>query len=95
MIDEKKLIEDILWKVKEQVFVSEEVGHNRPFCDKANVIECINNQPKIGEWVSCSEPPKDDKEVLIDNGKSYSVGYYDGKTWANAIHPVRWKPIEP
>ena len=46
-----------------------------------------------GGWIPCSEPPKDDREVLIFNGKSYSVGYYDGKTWINAIHPVEWQEI--
>ena len=46
-----------------------------------------------GGWIPCSEPPKHDREVLIFNGKSYSVGYYDGKTWVNAIHPVEWQEI--
>lgn len=79
MIDEKKLIEDILWKVREQNVISEEVGHNRPFCDKANVIECINNQPKIGEWIPCEEefPSIDgDYEVTVDrdvNGEKINV----------------------
>ena len=44
-------------------------------------------------WISCSDPPKHANEVLIFNGKSYSVGYYDGKTWVNAIHPVEWQEI--
>ncbi len=46
-----------------------------------------------GGWIPCSEPPKHTNEVLIFNGKSYSVGYYDGKTWVNAIHPVEWQEI--
>ena len=41
-----------------------------------------------GGWIPCSEPPKHNNEVLIFNGKSYSVGYYNGKAWVNAIHPV-------
>lgn len=66
MIDEKKLIEDIIWKVREQIIASDEVGHNRPFCDKANVIECINNQPKIGEWIPCNaQLPENEQEVEI------------------------------
>lgn len=44
-------------------------------------------------WIPCSEPPKHTNEVLIFNGKSYSVGYYDGKTWVNAIHPIEWQEI--
>lgn len=46
-----------------------------------------------GGWIACSEPPKHTNEVLIFNGKSYSVGYYDGKTWINAIHPIEWQEI--
>lgn len=66
IIDEKKLIGDILRKTKEQIVLSEEVGHNRPFCDKANVIECINNQPKISEWIPCTKQlPKNEREVEI------------------------------
>lgn len=80
MIDEKKLIEGI---------------SGTPALSKvmSGLIRIIDSQPKIGEWISCSEPPKDDKEVLIFNGKSYSVGYYDGKTWVNAIHPIKWREI--
>lgn len=46
-----------------------------------------------GKWTPCCDPPKHDREVLIFNGKSYSVGYYDGKEWINAIHPVEWQEI--
>lgn len=46
-----------------------------------------------GGWIPCSDPPKHTNEVLVFNGKSYSVGYYDGKTWVNAIHPVEWQEI--
>lgn len=90
MIDEKKLIEDIHWNVREQNVISEEVGHNRPFCDKANVIKCINDQPKIGEWIPCSERlPEDSKTeiydmqlVTLDNG-DVCLGVYrhDDKEW--------------
>lgn len=61
-----------------------------------DVKEAIRNAPsaKIGGWIPCSDPPKHNKEVLIFNGKSYSVGYYDGKTWVNAIHPVEWQEIQ-
>ncbi len=80
MIDEKKLIERI---------------SGTPALSKVmnGLIRIIDSQPKIGEWILCSEPPKDDKEVLIFNGKTYSVGYYDGKTWVNAIHPIKWREI--
>lgn len=79
MIDEKKLISAFA-----------ENGLYLP-----EVVErLIKSQPQIGGWIPCSEPPKHDKEVLIFNGKSYSVGYYDGKAWVNAIHPVEWQEIQ-
>ena len=92
MIDEKKLVEDLKdWKNDEasKAIYGEEVL--RLILDDC-IIE-VNNQPKIGEWIPCSDPPRHSNEVLIFNGKSYSVGYYDGKTWVNAIHPVEWQEI--
>ncbi len=88
MIDEKKLIE--------QIRTNGIPGEGFSDWERENmVVNIINSQPKIGGWIPCIEPPKDDKQVLIFNGKSYSVGYYDGKTWVNATHPIKWKPIEP
>ncbi len=57
-------------------------------------MDIVEKYSKIGVWIPCSEPPKHDKEVLIFNGKSYSVGYYDGKTWVNTIRPVEWQEIQ-
>ena len=79
MIDEKKLISAF---AENDLYLPEVVER------------LIKSQPKIGGWIPCSEPPKHDKEVLIFNGKSYSVGYYDGKAWVNAIHPVEWQEIQ-
>lgn len=56
-------------------------------------MDIVEKHSEIGGWIPCSEPPKHNREVLIFNGKSYSVGYYDGKTWVNAIHPVEWQEI--
>lgn len=44
LISRSALIEAI-GKLKFQVNNSEEVGHNRPFIDIANVLSCINEQP--------------------------------------------------
>ena len=62
-------------------------NHVSTITEAADTIECLI------KWNPCSEPPKHSNEVLIFNGKSYSVGYYDGKTWVNAIHPVEWQEI--
>lgn len=60
----------------------------------AKLADMERSAEDYGGWIPCSEPPKHDKEVLIFNGKSYSVGYYDGKAWVNAIHPVEWQEIQ-
>lgn len=44
LISRSALIEEI-HKIKFQVNHSEEVGHNRPFVDIANVLSCIDAQP--------------------------------------------------
>ena len=103
MIDEKKLIEDIenetkcMNAEKEEYFKCGNFHNGNIIVEKISAIKIIkkiiNGQPKTGDWIPCSEPPKHDREVLIFNGKSYSVGYYDGKTWINAIHPVEWQEI--
>lgn len=90
MIDEKKLIEQ-LESYKNNDWNKQLYTSLPTVVD--DCIDFVENQPKIGEWIPCSEPPKHNNEVLIFNGKSYSVGYYDGKTWVNAIHPVEWQDI--
>ena len=47
-ISKSELVEAVD-KLKFQVCVSEEVGHNRPFIDFANVLNCIDNQPTLSE----------------------------------------------
>lgn len=68
------------------------------FSEAAYIVETLSYKLKTenmngGKWISCSNPPNHTKEVLIFNGKSYSVGYYDGNEWVNAIHPVEWQEI--
>lgn len=85
------------------------IGHNMPISlaverlrEAADTIEALSakladmerSAEDCGGWIPCSEPPKHNNEVLIFNGKSYSVGYYDGKAWVNAIHPVEWQEIQ-
>lgn len=104
MIDEKKLIEYLETLVEFECKKSQEsaeigafdmatcYGHGE-YCYK-NAINATKEQPKIGGWIPCSEPPKHNREVLVFNGESYSVGYYDGKAWVNAIRPVEWQEIQ-
>ena len=67
-------------------------------CEAADTIETLLSKLEVenmdrDRWISCNNLPSHTKEVLIFNGKSYSVGYYDGKTWVNAIHPIEWQEI--
>lgn len=84
MIDEKKLIEKI-----EKMFVplstpdgSESIdirinGYNECLVD---VLETIKEQPKVGEWISCSDRlPEPYKVVLLCYiGFNDKVAYSDG-----------------
>ena len=55
MIDEKKLIEDL-----------NEITYNVQDADDLfeSVTECINRQPKVGEWIPCSERLPEDETLL-------------------------------
>ncbi|MGE9941089.1 DUF551 domain-containing protein [Bariatricus sp. SGI.161] len=51
MIDEKKLIEEI-----EKIFETDEQNIDCTLSDFAyHVFDCIKAQPKVGEWIPCSE----------------------------------------
>ena len=80
MIDEKKLIEDINKELCANC--SECYGH----CEAYLIKELINKQPKVGEWIPCSEMlPSID--MSYPNAKDYLVyyehGYYDVASYSN------------
>lgn len=80
MIDEKKLIEDILQH--ENVLASANHVYKSGYRDRqVEIIDIINRQPKVGEWVPVSERlPEGENEVLITvNGKFNNI------TFDNAI----------
>ncbi len=84
LISRKALIEDI-HALRQQVFISDEVGHNRPFSDKANIIECINNQPTAYDVDKVVERLKAEKEesyqeeyFAYGNGVSFAVDVVKG-----------------
>lgn len=96
MIDEKKLKRDDLCDI----------------CNSADCANCfsdsdfekwINAQPKVGEWIPCSERlPEDELDVEITyRGGMRGVGFYMGGYWRStatgmAIDVIAWKePSEP
>lgn len=85
MIDEKKLIKEL-----KKIFESDEENINCTLSDFAyHVFDCIEEQPKIGEWIPCSERLpnkeeylKDDGRFMLDDGNRRYQGLfdiYDGK----------------
>lgn len=81
MIDEKKLIEDIL---KHSNNITSE-------WETAGILNLINQQPKVGEWIPCSEQlPKTNgvyntTRKIVDGEIIYYISdsaYFDGQnTW--------------
>lgn len=82
MIDEKKLIEELRK-------YADELGTVRGEIELANgvlkAISIINEQPKVGEWIPCSERlPKHDGDYLIQaindcEGIYMAVSSYDSQ----------------
>lgn len=75
MIDEKKLIEEIREKI-----IPEKFGER---CNALDVIyavlQVIEEQPKVGEWIPADSPPTSDDKVLVSyqkrDGQKMLVGF--------------------
>lgn len=115
MIDEKKLIEEIeercrYWEncAAEYDETGDEV--NMDICDgKAielhTIIKHINEQPKVGEWIPCSERlPEEARAVevtMYDGNRAIGHFYNRLDTWFDSINGgfidvIAWKePSEP
>ena len=65
MIDEKKLIEDILQH--ENVLASANHVYKSGYRDRQyEIIDTIKRQPKVGEWIPCSERlPENISTVIV------------------------------
>ncbi len=97
MIDEKKLIENLIPLLNE---------HGDMYF-AGRIIGMIDSQPKIGKWIPCSErlPKKGGVYICtqyvhnLSNGEITgrtveAVGFYGGK-WARAKHlkVIAWQPL--
>ncbi len=103
MIDEKKLIAEIREYIDEYKELDMQGMHNLKWCAMMDALELVESQPKVGEWIPCSERlPKtsQDLEVTCKNGGRF-VAYYTGKNWYHCITNavvdiIAWKePSEP
>lgn len=101
MIDEKKLIAEIREKIRPESFGEQ--------CNSLDVIyamlQLIDEQPKVGEWIPCSERlPEEARaiEVTMYDG-SRAIGHFYNRldTWFDSINGgfidvIAWKePSEP
>lgn len=70
MIDEKKLIKEL-----KKIFESDEENINCTLSDFAyHVFDCIEEQPKVGEWIPCSERlPEMHREDMEAEGEYYMI----------------------
>lgn len=106
MINEKKLIEE-LKENNFDILMTDADCFGLGKCTE-NVIELINKQPKVGEWIPCSEalPPKpkenrafDKKPVYIVsvNGEDYPHrALWNGRCFMDGfliLEAVAWMPL--
>lgn len=55
MIDENILKNDLLVNVHKEHFKDYQTGAKGTYYSQKDVFDCINNQPKTGGWIPCSE----------------------------------------
>ena len=91
MIDEKKLIDELS---KNSIFEKITVGEE-------TVYDIINRQPKVNEWIPCSERLPEDNEkaeyydsviVTLENGRVVDGCYrnHDKEWWVDAEDGERY-----
>lgn len=103
MIDEKKLIAEIREYIDEYKELDMQGVRNLKWCAMMDALELVESQPKVGEWIPCSERlPEDELDVEITyRGGMRGVGYYMNGYWHSpvtglAIDVIAWKePSEP
>lgn len=102
MIDEKKLIA-YLEKERDYWHHSTAPYSLEVMCMYSDTIDFVNEQPKVGEWIPCSERLPEssyDVEVTCKNG-ARGIGFYSEVRWYNSMtyaiaDVIAWKePSEP
>lgn len=77
MIDEKKLIEEL-----EKIFETDEENINCTLSDFAyHVFDCIKSQPKVGEWIPCSEQFPEESGTYIVNAIENHIVHVTFAKW--------------
>lgn len=91
MIDEKKLIE----RLQKCIRVSDDANFTNGLL---SAIDIVNQQPKIGEWIPCSERLPEEKGwyLVFAKGQRPFVAFFKGKTFPlnNHYHEIiAWMPL--
>lgn len=111
MIDEKKLINELIIRREKLRYISIAALHNNMnYVDTVineinSIIDIINEQPKVAEWIPCSEGlPEEARavEVTMYDGNR-AIGHFNNRldTWFDSINGgfidvIAWKePSEP
>ena len=88
MIDEKKLIAEIREYIDEYKELDMQGVHNLKWCAMMDALELVERQPKVGEWIPCSErlPEKDGIYIIDDRGHNspwiHTAGFMvSSKAW--------------
>lgn len=105
MIDEKKLIECLAYDMS--CFETEDKKISQLYVRVDDMLRMIKGQPKIGEWIPCSErlPESDGEYICTQEIHSLSSGKVVSKTvelvefcngvWRRAKHLkiIAWQPL--
>lgn len=102
MIDEKKLIDELEFQIKN----CEDFGHSDIYIDVdiAKEIYELLKQPKVNEWIPCSERlPEDNQAVLTCKNKHISILIWEaekrrwlepkGNWWWSYCMVEKWQPL--
>ena len=105
MIDEKKLIAEIREYIDEYKELDMQGVHNLKWCAMMEALELVESQPKVGDWIPCSERlPEEARAIevtMYDGNRAIGHFYKSMETWfdsinGGAIDVIAWKePSEP
>lgn len=106
MIDEKKLIEELNRQKYILTFEDSNPIDEGFNCGIDKAIQLVESQPKVGEWIPCSERLPEIAGVYrvtcLYDDKVYRVKddlFYSDRTWGYDNHHlnrkvIAWKPLE-
>ena len=105
MIDEKKLIAEIREYIDEYKELDMQGVHSLKWCAMMDALELVESQPKVGEWIPCSERlPEEARAIevtMYDGSRAIGHFYKSLEAWfdsinGGAIDVIAWKePSEP